>query len=64
MSFVAIVNTPHSSQVDVFGPFESRELAQAFVDRLADCDYQRGDHIYSVERVAAPTEVLSDWRKQ
>ncbi len=58
MMFVVLVQTPHSTRVEVFGPFPTADVAQDFVVALEHLDYQRGDHTYTVSRIRSSTEVL------
>jgi len=45
-------------RVEVFGPFPTKEVANHFVATLEAMDYQRGDHLYTVNRIRSSTEVL------
>ena len=58
MMFVVLVQTPHTMRVEVFGPFPTKEVANHFVATLEAMDYQRGDHLYTVNRIRSSTEVL------
>ena len=56
MDFVVVVTSVHGARPDLFGPFESKELASQFVTALAKASTP--DFEYNIQRLRQPDEVL------